>query len=574
MSNIGVDTVLNSKYKLLEKNGKGVLGTEIFLGKNLEDDSDVLIRIIPRTLISDPETLKRFTQSTEMLKKLNHDNILSVIDSGEDNGECYLVTSYTKGYFLNEYLEHRGTLDESEAVKIIKSLADALRYAWENSKIIHRNISPETVFIAKGNIPKLTDFDLAKSLESNSKLTMDGFTVGSPMYMSPEQARGEDVDFKSDIYCLGIVFYQLLTGKPPFAGNDKMKVLTDQISTKHKPLNEVANGVSDHCEAVLDKMLEKDVANRYASWDILLSDLDKLIQKEVPSVLENNSKVDSAYKMQAIQTPAIKTEVVDTVQIKPGDRGSISVINQKSPQVEQPKKRVNYALILAFIFIVAVVIILVFKTTQNKKYNTQDRVVVKDIIVTPNEEARLKEKSIVPEKVIKESVKDGAEKVKETTVAVESKSVEVKPIPKDVVETKKEDLAKTKLKEAQVIKACIGNMKQISLALQMYANVFDGKFPDVSGAKGLDLLRSKGFLEVPQVFIDPSTGRIAAEHGQPITENTCDFVYVGGLSTYSKPKTPILWTKPETHKKYGIILYVNGDIETFHGDNWIVHTTK
>lgn len=516
---------IQDRYEIVEKRGEGTLGTSIYLGHDLDRKCDVIIRVLTSDVLEDEESAARFIQGASLAKKLDHPNILSLLDIGEDGDKLFLITNYEKGFFLNDYLEHRGELDEKESIKLIRDLADALNYAWREQKIIHRNISPATILVAKGNIPMLTDFDLAKSLEDNKDLTLTGFTVGNPTYMSPEQARGESVDFHSDIYCLGLVFYQLLAGEPPFNQKSRMDTLRAQISELHKPITSIKSAISDATESLLDKMLAKALKDRYSSWDELLEDLDAILNEETPSSLKRvvASKTSSKYKMQAIQMPAI---VIPEQAIAPIEKKAVSPVPDKSekfievevtdePKTCLSKKIVFFAITLVIIMLMIVVMISISKTNDKSSSNKEELV----------------------------------------------------QLDKAVDFTGPEEFVNPKA-ELQSRKASFNNIKQIEVALQMYANIYEGKYPKPNGAEGLELLRSGGFLEVPQVFISPSSGKIAADRGKSITEATCDYVFVGGLSEYSKPKTPLLWTKPNVHKDFGIILYVNGDIEEVIGNNW------
>lgn len=522
---------IKDRYEIVEKRGEGTLGTSIYLGYDLDRKCDVIIRILASDVLEDEESAARFIQGASLAKKLDHPNILSLLDIGEDGDQLFLITNYEKGFFLNDYLEHRGELDEKESIRLIRDLADALNYAWREQKIIHRNISPDTILVAKGNIPMLTDFDLAKSLEDNKDLTLTGFTVGNPTYMSPEQARGESVDFHSDIYCIGLVLYQLLAGKPPFNQKSRMDTLRAQITELHKPITSVKSAISDATESLLDKMLAKAPKDRYSSWDELLEDLDSILNEETPSSLKRvvATKTSSKYKMQAIQMSAvvIPEQAVATIEKKvvtPVAEKSEKIIDVQvtdDPKSCLSKKIVFFAIGILICILMIVIMIAISKPNDNDKSSSR----IKKALVQLNQPLEL----------------TGPEEL----VTVVNPQIELK-----------------------ARKASLNNIKQIEVALQMYANIYEGKYPKPNGAKGLDLLRSGGFLEVPQVFISPSSGKIAADRGKSITEATCDYVLVGGLSEYSDPKTPLLWTKPNVHKDFGIILYVNGDIEEVIGNNW------
>ena len=557
MKELEKGAVIGEKYSIEEKQGKGILGTIIYLGRNKEDGSEILIRIIPQELLADDETAARFIQSSEFASKLKHPNILQVLDAGDDNGLRYLVSDHVKGFFLDEYLDHRGCLDEKESIRLIKSLADALSYAWNEQKIIHRNICPDTIFVAKGNIPMLTDFDLAKSLTSDKHLTLEGLTVGDPLYMSPEQARGEGVDFHSDIYCLGLVFYNLLAGKPPFSGKSKMETLKAQISEKHAPVSSVNSNVSAETISVLDKMLEKKPADRYSSWDALTADLDALIAGRKPEAAAKNepSKLadhEPGYKMQA-------------VQVMPTDSSAdnMPAVTEKTPtavasaQPDSSGSAVNPAKFAVPVIILTVIGIAVYLTIQKGGTDSPSSATPELLDTaekTVQTQQNMSEASVSDKQETETKPAKTAEKTVTTTPAhpVNDKSARITPDEK----------------EKHYRKTSLNNIKQISVALQKYANVFEGKFPEKDGAAGLDMLRSKAFLNVPQIFVSPSTGHVPADPGQPITEKTCDYHYAGGLTEYADNNTPLLWTKPGTHKDYGIVLYVNGNIKEFTGNNW------
>lgn len=290
MINLEAGTVLKGKYEVGEKKGKGSLNEDIYHGRHQQLEREIIIRVMPADASIDDEVTQRFIQGLRLSATMQHPNMVSVLDAGEEAGMMYFVTNYEKGFYLNDYLEQRGNLDEKESIRLVKGLADALEYAWAEKHIIHRNICPNTILIAKGNISMLTDFGLAKSLESDTKLTMKGFAVGDPQYMSPEQASGDDeIDYHSDIYCLGLVFYQLLAGHPPFHDKSQIELMTDQIQNPHKPIQGANENVTDACSAVIDKMLEKNVEDRYDSWDDVVADLDAILNENPPAALKKGA---------------------------------------------------------------------------------------------------------------------------------------------------------------------------------------------------------------------------------------------------------------------------------------------
>lgn len=584
---------IKGKYKIVQKQGEGALGTAVYLGKDTENDKDIIIRVIPPALLSDDETTTRFIQGANLAQKLKHPNILEVLDAGDDNGVKYLVTNYEKGFFLNEYLEHRGSLDERESIKLVKSLAEALKYAWGELQIIHRNVCPDTILVAKGNIPLLTDFDLAKSLVADNKLTVEGLAIGDPLYMSPEQAKGRDVDYHSDIYCLGLVFYHLLAGKPLYSDKTRMEILRAQVSEKHPSIQSKNKDVTDACASVLDKMLGKEIIDRYQSWEDVINDLNAILNQEPPSTLQKVKTIEptaSRYKMQAIKMDA--SEVKAAVAAAAAEKSAVEPkqeTNQSQRAVDAQKDSTPEAaaksspktaiiLIVLFIVFLAALGIGVLVQDKDKKDDDSDLNLV-DTVTQDPELAKEAAKRKAAEEAKKKADELAAKKKAAEEAAAKQKMAKEAAEKKAAEEAAKKQAAKgptpaEKEREAKHRKASMYNTKKIGEALMVYANIFEKRFPKENGAKGLDELRKNGIVQVSQLFVCPSSGKLAADPGKPITEETCDFVYVGGYSEVSDGKLPLLWTKPKTHKDYGIILYVNGDIKEFKGSNWLINTEK
>ncbi|GEM_PF-1752103 len=283
---------LKEKYEIVRKYGTGSLGDDVYIGKHLELDREILIRILPVSMTSDKEIAQRFIQGVRLTASLQHPNILPAYDAGEQEDFFFFVTGFEKGFFLNEYLVQRGKLEEKEAVRIIIALSDALKFAWKTNSIIHRNVCPETILIARGNQPMLTDFGMAKSQASASQgLTMPGFTVGNPKYMSPEQVMAEkDIDFHADMYCLGLVFYEMLAGHPAFDDKSAVALMEAQTSKQPKDLKTINPQISDRCIKVINGMIEKDKKKRFSSWDELMGKLDGLLEDQKPDAQMDKKK--------------------------------------------------------------------------------------------------------------------------------------------------------------------------------------------------------------------------------------------------------------------------------------------
>src|SRR5690625_5668914 len=209
--------LLNERYQIIRTNGIGCMAND-YLTKNLILNRDVAIKVLRLEFSNDEEFIARFDREAQSATSLSHPNIVNIYDVGEEDHILYMVMEYVDGMTLKEYVQQHGPIDVSEAIRIMKQITSAIAHAHENN-IIHRDIKPQNIMIdTYGNI-KVTDFGIAMAL-SNTALTQTNSILGSVHYLSPEQARGGMATRKSDIYSLGIVFYDLLTGRLHFSGYD------------------------------------------------------------------------------------------------------------------------------------------------------------------------------------------------------------------------------------------------------------------------------------------------------------------------------------------------------------------
>jgi serine/threonine-protein kinase len=229
---------------------------------------------------------------------------LPAYETGDFEGRYYFVTGYIKGVTLQEFLKQRGKLEEKEVLNMVIPIADALKYAWDSQKIIHRNIKPETILIADGDKPILEDFGMAKSFSNNNsaELTMMNVTIGNPDYMSPEQVRGErDLDYRCDMYCLGLVLYEMLAGQHPFAHcKTQFQLMEAHIKETPKRVNEINMVVKEGCTSIIEKLLQKDKEQRYQDWDSLIRDMKNVLAGNRASCQQKADKEEiEKYKQQA-----------------------------------------------------------------------------------------------------------------------------------------------------------------------------------------------------------------------------------------------------------------------------------
>ena len=218
-----------------------------------------------------------------MAARLEHSNIVTAFEAGEDQGKYYLAMAFVDGESLDERLSRDGSMPEAETLRIVRKLASALQLAWTDHRLLHRDIKPANVILDRRGEPKLTDLGLCKSFDEGGDLTVPGTILGSPSYMSPEQVTGDELDTRSDMYSLGATLYHMLTGGRPFIGTSVMETLRKQASVPLPDPRTVNPAISEGCVALVEKMMAKRPHHRHPTWEALLEDLDRVAAGETPS---------------------------------------------------------------------------------------------------------------------------------------------------------------------------------------------------------------------------------------------------------------------------------------------------
>ena len=265
----GLKTAIEG-YELLAKLGQGGMGA-VYKARQSSMDRVVAIKILLPKYAKDKDGVDRFLREARAIARLNHPNIVSGIDAGVSNGIYYYVMEFVDGETLSQSLARRKTIPWKEALGVVRQVAAALDHAHRNG-LIHRDVKPGNVLLAKDGSVKLMDLGMARfAVHGSMDLTHSGQIMGTPLYMSPEQARGEDLDIRTDLYALGISLYEMLTGKPPFTGDTPLVVLNKQI---HEPLKFEVRDVPAALLAVGRRLTEKDRGRRHPTPAELLKDLE------------------------------------------------------------------------------------------------------------------------------------------------------------------------------------------------------------------------------------------------------------------------------------------------------------
>lgn len=262
-------------YQILAKIGKGAMGA-VYKARQLSLNRIVALKILPPKLALNKSYISRFLREARLAAKLNHENIIYVIDVGESKGVYYFAMEFVEGKTVAERLKEQGKLSESQAIEMSLQVAKAMDHAFSYG-IIHRDIKPANIMITdQDKIVKLCDFGLAKELDLRSSVTTHGTVAGTPFYISPEQIKGENVDTRSDIYSMGATMYHMATGELPFPGNSAPIVMVKQLHERPGPPRTKNPRISRAFDAVIMKCLEKNPARRFQSPSELVEILTTL----------------------------------------------------------------------------------------------------------------------------------------------------------------------------------------------------------------------------------------------------------------------------------------------------------
>jgi serine/threonine protein kinase len=248
------------KYEIVQEIGRGGVAV-VYKARHKTLHNDVAIKVLHQEFAHDPEFVKRFINGARNAARLKHPNIIPVFDVGDEQGRYYIAMEYLQGETLGERIEKHGPFSEREIEEVIRPIADALDYA-HMSGIIHRDIKSPNIFMKDGGGAVLMDFDIAKATDLTQNLTLDGSVLGTPAYMSPEQARGEGATAKSDIYSLGVVMYEMATGELPFKGENTLSVLRQIAMDNPAPPREINPVVSPELQKIILRCMDKSPENR------------------------------------------------------------------------------------------------------------------------------------------------------------------------------------------------------------------------------------------------------------------------------------------------------------------------
>jgi len=291
-----IGRLLGGRYAIIENVDSGGMAY-IYKAICKKTGCTVAIKVLKEEFTENPEYVSRFKKEAEAAFSLEHQNIVHVTDIGCDNGAYYMVMEYVEGRSLKSLIEEKEVIDEQEAIGYAMQICDALEAAHCEG-IIHRDIKPQNVLLTQDGQVKITDFGIATSLTSDEPKNRQ--VLGSVYYISPEQARGDKMDFRTDIYSLGIVLYEMLTGKLPHTGNKTVSVALKHINEKMIPPIEINKHISKAANNIVLKASSKNPDDRYRSAEAFKSDLSRAVSEptgdfvDIPRALSEDAKAKTS----------------------------------------------------------------------------------------------------------------------------------------------------------------------------------------------------------------------------------------------------------------------------------------
>ncbi len=360
-------------FEIIRLIGRGGMGN-VYLANQLSMNRKVALKMLSPSLIQDREITHQFLNEIQVSGRLHHANIITAIDAGEFQGTYYLVVNYIDGKDFDYYIDNRIEFSEKEILEIAVKIGNALKYAWETHKLLHRDIKPGNIMNDNAGEVYLMDMGIAQSLNQASSGTRSEHILGSPLYMSPEQAKGDPLDWRSDLYSLGATLYHMLVGVPPYDHEEVMTIVRMHV-TDPFPEPATRNPSAKVSPAVVDlirKMMAKSKDERFSSWD------------EFVRAVENVSKPKKQPKTAGTNTGIpLKSASKSRGRKKSGKAfpKKISAKTRKSSSVAMPLKQARSGsgagiILVYLILIAAAVFAAVVVFNHRKKTQIEDALAV------------------------------------------------------------------------------------------------------------------------------------------------------------------------------------------------------
>lgn len=377
---------INDRYKILELIGGGGM-SNVYLAHDMILNRDVAVKVLRYDASNEEEFHRRFQREALSATSLTHPNIVSIYDVGEDQDMHYIVMEYIKGKTLKQYINEFSPLSPARSVQIMKQLTSAIAHAHEN-QIIHRDIKPQNILVDNEGNVKVTDFGIATSLSATS-YTKTNSVIGTVHYLSPEQARGGTATNQSDIYALGIVLYELLTGELPFSGESAVSIALKHLQTETPSVRALDASIPQSLENVILKATAKNPLHRYSSVEEMEEDLQTVLSPErlsekkfQPPIDDDETKAIPIIKeslpfsdIANTKVNSQKTEKSERVKPEKAQKEKPDKVKDKKNNKNNNKKKNRRKMVAIIVAIIAIIIlgsVLAFNLLSPKKIEIPD----------------------------------------------------------------------------------------------------------------------------------------------------------------------------------------------------------
>lgn len=390
---------INDRYQIIKSIGEGGMAN-VYLAYDTILDRNVAVKVLRGDLSSDEKFVRRFQREALSASSLSHPNIVEVYDVGEDNNQYYIVMEYIEGKQLKDVLRKRGKLTITEVIDIMQQIADGLSVAHD-SYIIHRDIKPQNIMILENGLVKITDFGIAMAMNS-TQLTQTNSVMGSVHYLPPEQANGSGSTLKSDIYSMGILMYELLTGKLPYKGENAVEIALKHLKEPLPSIRDEIPDIPQSVENVILRATAKNPKNRYNDAREMLEDLKTVMDDS----RINEPRYEFKYEELDEDKPRKKKEVEKE---KINEKGDDEVLVKQITNTEI-KKQNKLLIVLAIVF-TALVIIITSIVVLLPRITTQKEIKVPEVRGLSEQEAieKLQDEGFEIAEEIKEATDDEIE---------------------------------------------------------------------------------------------------------------------------------------------------------------------
>lgn len=327
--------ILGGRYELLEKIGEGGM-SEVYKARCNKLNRFVAVKILKKQFADNEDISQKFKREATAIANLSDTNIVNVLDVGTQDNMDYIVMEYVSGKTLKELINYNGKLSYNTAIKIALQIAKALDCAHRNN-IIHRDIKPQNILVTEDGEVKVSDFGIAKSTDSQT-ITNTTSIIGSAHYLSPEQAKGTYIDFRSDLYSFGIVLYEMVTGRLPFEGDSPVTVALKHLQEEPVPPKNINPAIPDSLNKLILKAIQKEPIKRYQNAKEIIQDLQKI--QENPDVIigQNKSNIDNDSTI--VMTP-INTNNTSHISKLEDDYYDDEDYDDYDDEEDKPKKKKN-----------------------------------------------------------------------------------------------------------------------------------------------------------------------------------------------------------------------------------------